>query len=109
MTFAARALGVLLREVAPDAGAPLSPRAPSAILTLAPGETHELGADVVASLFRLAGWRVERCESAELAGRLAGEAFDVAGFSLSCDALCRRAARRHRRGRARRRAVAALP
>ena len=84
VTFAARALGVLLREVAPDADAALSPRAPSTILTVAPGETHELGADLAANVFRLAGWRVERCEVGDLDRRLAREPFDVAGFSLSC-------------------------
>jgi MerR family transcriptional regulator, light-induced transcriptional regulator len=84
VTFAAGALGALLREVAPGADTQISPRAPSAILTLAPGETHELGADLAANVFRLSGWRVERCECGDLARWLAREPFDVAGFSLSC-------------------------
>ncbi len=85
VTFAARALQLLLRDVLPDASLAPAQRAPSIILTLAPGETHELGADIVAGLFRLAGWRAERCEMRALPDALASEAFDVAGFSLSCD------------------------
>jgi methylmalonyl-CoA mutase cobalamin-binding subunit len=85
VTFATRALSLLLRDVWPDAGLAPAEGAPSILLAMAPGETHDLGADVVAGLFRLAGWRAERCETRDIPDALASESFDVAGFSLSCD------------------------
>jgi methanogenic corrinoid protein MtbC1 len=57
----------------------------SLLIAPAPGEIHELGADMVAAMFRFAGWRTVRGESGNVCSSLAREWFDVVGFSLSCD------------------------
>jgi len=83
VTIATRALGDMMRDFAPQTSA--ASVAASIIISTAPGETHAFGADVVAALFRLAGWRAARCEWDEARARLIHEAFDIAAFSINCD------------------------
>lgn len=83
VTIATRALGDMMRDFAPETST--ASVAPSVIISTTPGETHAFGADIVAALFRLAGWRAARCESDEARARLAHEVFDIAAFSINCD------------------------
>ena len=83
VTRAAGGLGDLLRDISCDEEAPAD--APSIVVAPAPGETHGLGAEIAARIFRLAGWRAVCCAAHELCAKLAGDGFDVAGFSLGCD------------------------
>jgi methylmalonyl-CoA mutase cobalamin-binding subunit len=83
VTRAAGDLGDLLRDFSPDEEALAD--APSIVVAPAPGETHRLGVEIVARMFRLAGWRAVCCAAHELCATLAGERFDVAGVSLGCD------------------------
>jgi methanogenic corrinoid protein MtbC1 len=79
-------LGVLhnvLRDMAPIEPAP--PAAPSIVILPTPGETHALGADMVASFFRSAGWRTARSDSAGFLLALKRNWYDAIGFSLSCE------------------------
>ncbi len=85
VTVATQALREMVRELAPVHSAFRNSQTASILLSTAPGETHELGADIVAAMFRFAGWRAVRCESGNVSGRLAREEFDAVGFSLSCD------------------------
>lgn len=84
VTVAAHALVGLVRAVAPEERARAA-GAPSLIISLAPGETHALGADIAAAMFRCAGWWALRCDGGEMRAALARENFDAAGFSVSCD------------------------
>ena len=83
VTLATRALGDVLRGFLPEI-TPLK-AALSLLISPAPGEAHLFGAEIVANLFGLAGWRAICCEADRARARLAREAFDVAAFSLSCD------------------------
>jgi methanogenic corrinoid protein MtbC1 len=85
VTVATHALRAMVRELAPVSSAFRHSQTASIILSPAPGETHELGADIVAAVFRFAGWRAVRCQSADVSSRLARDDFDAVGFSLSCD------------------------
>jgi methanogenic corrinoid protein MtbC1 len=85
VTVGLGALRNLAKDVAVDDARPLPAGAPAILILLAPGETHELGADIVQSFFRLAGWRAVRGDSRNFLRALARDSFDVAGFSLSCD------------------------
>jgi methanogenic corrinoid protein MtbC1 len=82
---AAGCLGDLLREMGPDQELAPAAHAPAIIVTLAPGENHALGADIVARVFHVAGWRAARCAADGLPDALASEWFDVVGFSLGCE------------------------
>jgi len=85
VTLVAGALRELIREIAPDDAGPLRARAPSILILLAPGETHSLGADIVASVFRQAGWSTLRGDSRTFLAALARRRHDVVGFSMSSD------------------------
>jgi methanogenic corrinoid protein MtbC1 len=83
-----RATGALKRwiiEIAPSFDSRASAKAPSILLHVAPGETHLLGVDMAAALFRAAGWRVVRGDLRGFQTDLAKAWRDVVGFSLSCD------------------------
>jgi hypothetical protein len=64
----------------------ISPAAPALLLLTPPGETHFLGADMAAELFRREGWEAERA-GPEGVRRLATGRFDAVGFSISCERL----------------------
>jgi MerR family transcriptional regulator, light-induced transcriptional regulator len=85
VTLVTGALRKLLQEIAPDDARPLRARAPSILILLAPGETHSLGADIVASVFRQAGWSAVRGDNRTFLAALARRRHDVVGFSLSSD------------------------
>jgi MerR family transcriptional regulator, light-induced transcriptional regulator len=92
-----------LRNLAKDINAedvlPTAAGAPAILILLTPGETHELGADMVESFFRVAGWRAVRGQNRTFLRLLERVWFDVAGFSLSCERCIEalRAAIRHAR------------
>ena len=83
-----RATGALKRwimEIAHQVRARTPAKSPSILLQVAPGETHLLGVDMAAVLFRGAGWRVARGDQRGVHADLAESWRDVVGFSLSCD------------------------
>ena len=57
--------------------------APRVLLTLAPGETHRLGAEMVQGMFRFAGFDADLAEDFER--RLGDEPYALLGFSISCE------------------------
>lgn len=78
-------LQLLLRELRPhpeEANRGGSP-SPSVLLSLAPGEVHGFGLEIVANLFDEAGWRVLRGKADRVSHDLAAEHFDVLGYSIS--------------------------
>jgi methanogenic corrinoid protein MtbC1 len=83
-----RATGALHRwiiEISPRFSARPQGQSPSILLLVAPGETHLLGVDMAAAIFRSAGWRVTRGDAQGFRAELAGAWRDLVGFSLSCD------------------------
>ena len=79
-----------LREIAARTpaivGPAVSPR--SALFTPMPGEQHSFGASMVTECFARAGWDAELLldsDRTELVGRIAGQAFDLVGVTISCD------------------------
>jgi methanogenic corrinoid protein MtbC1 len=85
VTIATGALRAILRDVLADEANFRKSGAPALMIATAPGETHELGGDIAAAVFRRAGWRTRRCASEDVRSRIESEWFDVAAFSLSCD------------------------
>ena len=85
VTLGLRVLRDLLRRMMPEDLWGPSGTTPSILILLAPGETHELGADMVESFFRTAGWRTERADAVTARTALAEGWYDAVGFSLSCD------------------------
>lgn len=84
VTFAARGLALLMREMAPCPESEPRRAAPSILVSPAPGETHTLAPEMVAGLFRLGGWQALCCEAEAARAAVAEQWFDVAAFSLSC-------------------------
>jgi methanogenic corrinoid protein MtbC1 len=84
VTVATHTLFALMRDLSPDDDARRAGE-PALLVAPAPRETHTLGADIAAGLFRCAGWRALRCEAADMRAILAAHWFDAAGFSVSCD------------------------
>jgi len=77
------ALHGLLRDITPLETPPTP--APSILILLTPGETHEFGAKMVESFFRSAGWRAARSDGDKFALALKRDWYDAVGFSLSCE------------------------
>jgi len=91
VTIALSRLHQLLRELTRsfDGYPGVGLNARRAFLTVAPGNQHTLGLFIVQEFFRRAGWQV--CSGIydtadELINVASGEAFDVIGLSVSCDA-----------------------
>ena len=78
------ALHGLLRELTPSES-PVAVGAPSILILLTPGETHEFGAKIAERFFISAGWRTDRSDASQFRAALAREWFHAVGFSLSCE------------------------
>ena len=85
VTHALHWLQTMMREMAPAGLERPAGKGPSILILLAPGETHEFGAEMVESFFRSAGWRVGRSSAGRLRAALARNGYDAVGFSLSCE------------------------
>jgi len=79
------ALAGFLRELMPFESPVTAASAPSILILVAPGETHELGVKMVESFFRSAGWRASRSAGVNFCATLRREWFDAVGFSISCE------------------------
>jgi methanogenic corrinoid protein MtbC1 len=59
----------------------------SILLLPTPGETHVFGLSILTRFFQSDGWRVQQASERDFLDALAGERFDVVGFSLGCARL----------------------
>lgn len=85
VTLGLRALQDIMRGLMPEDFWRPGGTTPSILILLAPGESHELGADMVESFFRTSGWNAERAGESTFEAALSDSWFDAVGFSVSCD------------------------